>query len=142
MQQGGFTGVGGEVVAVLDPDIDVRDTQQREQSANVEPDQVDRRKDKSPDDHGRQQYRYQCRNNAIDASLIKTLQRERIALDLGKNLGGDQETGDDKENVNANETPWQQADVEVMQKYRYHRHSPQPINVGAILALSHVPDHP
>src|SRR3979490_2588034 len=109
MQQGSFAGVSGEVVAVLDPDIDVRDAQQREQCADVEPDQVDRRKDKCPDNHSRHQYRYQCRNNAIDASLIKTLQRESVALDLGTNLGGDQKAGDDKEDVTANEHPWHTA---------------------------------
>ncbi|MNO97385.1 hypothetical protein D3C76_890910 [compost metagenome] len=109
VQQRRFAGIGGEVVTVLDPDIDIRNAQQRQQGADVEPDQVDRRQDEGAGDHRRQQHRRQRRHDAVDAALIKALQRERIALDLGKHLGRDQETGDDKEDVNADEAAGQQA---------------------------------
>ncbi|MNF95809.1 hypothetical protein D3C84_785780 [compost metagenome] len=142
MQQRRFAGIGGEVVTVLDPDIDIRNAQQRQQGADVEPDQVDRRQDEGASDHRRQQHRRQRRHDAVDAALIKALQRERIALDLGKHLGRDQEPGDDKEDVNADEAAGQQAGLEVMQQHCNHCDSAQPINVGAVFALSHAPDHP
>ncbi|MCY1247389.1 hypothetical protein D3C76_1304300 [compost metagenome] len=114
MQQRRFAGVSGEVVAVLDPDVDIRGTEQGVQRAGVEPGQIGRGQDEGAGDEHRHQHRHQGRHDAIDAALVEVFQGEGLALDFGEHLGSDQEAGNDEENIDTDEAARQQAGSQVV----------------------------
>jgi hypothetical protein len=124
-------GVGIEITGFA-PEADVGREHRREREAASKQRELGRHEQQRGRERGYRHHRKESRQQAPDAPLVEAQNRKPPLADVGVQQAGDDEAGNDKEHVHADEAA-RGAQAGMEEQDGQHGHGPQTVDVGPVI---------